>query len=380
MKKLLVIGLMAAMLTGLAGCGDKTQAEPEEAVSTDYTVTSEDSDKPEDNKPVKSGIHYEEYVEGIDYNDVHKVQSYSEIPEDVREEMKAMAEVKMKEYIEENSGNYENLGELTYEGWAFQLHTYQSDPDQNYVYYFWSTTGTKIDPYTGEKKSGALGFYGRLDNVIQVDEHTFTSGDKHGCYFPSANYEIEFDHSQLLTAGYLEEVDLRIAGVTAEAGDGFEKYGEYKAPQSVAQVEQDPLFEQIKKQGISNIDYYMDENFEENIHHTEPEYFGFYITSRDDIKENGGISMIYKAVISDTEGLCEDTEVLFNVPFYGVRFTESGALMYGSSSREMIGKMFLGDSAYTIRAFPNLEDLADFCLKEKDGSSILVDKTDSLNQ
>ena len=60
----------------------------------------------------KSGVHYVEKLAGATSDKL--VTSYDEIPDSVREEMKECALASVKKLIEENPGDYWDIGELKY--------------------------------------------------------------------------------------------------------------------------------------------------------------------------------------------------------------------------------------------------------------------------
>ena len=82
-------------------------------------------------------------------------------------------------------------------------------------------------------------------------------------------------------------------------------------------------------------------------------------------------------MISDTEGLCEDTEIYFCAPFYQSRITQNGELTYYYSDKDLLGKKLeLGNSAYFIRAFPDIASINEYLTTKK--HVICEDMSDSL--
>lgn len=323
----------------------------------------------------KSGVHYVEKLAGATSDKL--VTSYDEIPDSVREEMKECALASVKKLIEENPGDYWDIGELKYEGYAFWFETNKSDPNENEVRYFFSTTGSRTYPFIeGEIKSGAICFYSWVDYVVKADDNTFGSAEMRAHCYSNNREEYEFDLERLMTTVYTHYGEPYVSSLTVETGDGFEKYGNYTYPTTVEQVENDPFFEFMKERGKENIDYYMDHNFEENIHYTEPEFYGLGITKEDD-ENSCKVFLFYKSVISDTEGLCEDTEIYFCAPFYQSRITQNGELTYYYSDKDLLGKKLeLGNSAYFIRAFPDIASINEYLTTKK--HVICEDMSDSL--
>ena len=88
--------------------------------------------------------------------------------------------------------------------------------------------------------------------------------------------------------------------------------------------------------------------------------------------------LVFKSVISDTEGLIDDTEVLFTISFSGTCYTENGELTFSSVSSDPVGKSDLGVSAYVISAYEKVEDM--YHLREASQSlERIIDRSEVLN-
>ena len=383
MKRVLVSCLIAAMFTGLVACGDNASSEnttgAESSVTADSGADVEsqaDSGEEDKAKDNISGVHYDKDAEVPSYDNVTK--SYSDIPDGVKKELQEYSLDVIQEYLDKTDKTYEINEDLKYEGYIFQYIDHENDPDENYLFYVYSSKGSRMDSYATEKTEGALCFYARYENVIQLDDNTFSTmaedGNEHWDTYP----RFEYDAEKLMTHMYLCEVDVSIPSYTTEAGDGFEKYGNYKALTKVADLEKDPFFDTMKEVAVSTIDAYMEKDMEDNIKYTEPEYYGAYIMTRDDIHEYSESYLVFKSVISDTEGLINDTEVLFTIEFSATRYTENGELTFGSASTDPVGQSELGDSAYVIRAYEKVEDM--YHLREASQTlDRIIDRSEVLN-
>lgn len=365
MKRVLVSCLVAAMFTGLVACGNNGATT--DGTNGSETVTTTDSDanaedqadtdngeKAKDNKGgsgfvgQSSELNYEKMI--IDYND---------ISDEVRNGMKEYGEAQLKKFIEENSSIYENVGDLNYEGIIWQVNDTPEGGKSSDLFMFFSTTGTKLDEISGEKKEMDISFYVGMAYICPLDEKTYGCSEVRIYENKNINAEFAYSRSQMLTYYYINMVDQKKNGYVDEAFDGFERYGEYKAVTKVADLEKAPFFETMKQVGVQNIDKYMAENFGENIHYTEPEYVGSFIRKYDneDKKERTETHIIYKLVFSDDDGLCEDTELYFDEGFDDTCFTVDGELLYHSSCDKPYGNMYLGDSAYEVRASDSIDKI-----------------------
>ena len=370
MKRFLTGCLMAVMVAGLVACG----SEGKNSHSSDDTSleagSTEGATSEKKDSGKKKDAHFDPDASGNNHED--NVHEYSEIPESVIGDMKKYADKLLKEFLEEHSDEYENVGKLKYEGNVFRLEVRPDlhEVDSNDLYFIYSTRGTKVEDISGEKKELDLCFNVGISNVYAADDKTYTYGDKHVNEVYNMRAEFEYDYSQLMTLVYQYEAEYKKAGVTYTVHDGFEKFGEYKRVTKVEDMEKAPFFDFMKTKGVSNINQYMEDDFGENIHFTEPEYYGCYLLN------DGAACLVYKSVISDSDGLCEDTEVFFSVKFNDACFTNDDKLMYSSSSSPF-GYMFLGDSAYELRAYENIKDMIGIYDDGKIKDDV-VDMTDSL--
>ena len=335
MKRVLVSCLIAAMFTGLVACGNNGATT--DGTNGSETVTTSDSDanaedqadtdngeKAKDNKGgsgfvgQSSELNYDKMI--IDYND---------ISDEVRNGMKEYGEAQLKKFIEENSSIYENVGDLNYEGIIWQVNDTPEGGKSSDLFMFFSTTGTKLDEISGEKKEMDISFYVDMVYICPLDEKTYGCSEVRIYENKNINAEFAYSRSQMLTYYYTNMVDQKKNGYVDEAFDGFERYGEYKAVTKVVDLEKAPFFETMKQVGAQNIDKYMAENFGENIHYTEPEYVGSFIRKYDneDKKERTETHIIYKLVFSDDDGLCEATELYFDEGFDDTCFTVDGELL-----------------------------------------------------
>lgn len=385
MKRVLVSCLIAAMFTGLVACGNNGATT--DGTNGSETVTTSDSDanaedqadtdngeKAKDNKGgsgfvgQSSELNYDKMI--IDYND---------ISDEVRNGMKECAKAQVKEYLDENTSTYENVGDLNYEGLIFQVNDTPEGGKASDVFLFFSTTGTKLDGLSGEKKEMDLCFYVTLVHICPVDDKSYGCAEVHVQENENIRAEFLYTKSQMLTFYHTFMVDKKKNGYVDEAFDGFEKYGDYKAATKVADMEKAPFFETMKQVGANNIDKYMADNFGENISYTEPEYVGTFIREDKDKEERTETHIIYKIVFSDADGLCEDTELFFDEGFEETCFTVDGELLYYESCEEPYGHMYLGDSAYEVRAYDSIGKIGK--LYDDDGSlqEAVLDKSETLS-
>ncbi len=365
MKRVLVSCLIAAMFAGLVACGDNASSEnttgSESSVTADSGADVEsqaDSGEEDKAKDNKSGVHYDKdaKIPGLDY----LVKSYSEIPDEVKEEFKEDSLNIVKQYLEETNNTYEIDGDLKYEGYYFQHVESKTTGNSNQILYVYTTTGSRCEVNSADKTEGTLCFYARYGNVCPVDEHTYGCTEKKGLEYFDYVAKYEIDEERLMTSMFIKEGASTTPGYTQEAGDGMEKYGNYTPITKVADLEKDPSFEDMKAVGVATIDQYMENEMEDNIKYTAPEYYGAYIMKHDKDEDVGKVTssyLVFKSVISDTEGLIDDTEVLFTISFSGTCYTENGELTYGTVSSDPVGQSELGDSAYVISAYEKVEDL-----------------------
>ncbi len=383
MKKVLVSALIGVMFTCLVACGNNSgstenaNGTEDATTSVSYMEDKADTDDGEKAKDNKGGAGFVGQSSGLDYDGM--VLNYSDISEEVRNDMKEYAKAQLKEYLDENSSTYENVGDLNYEGIIFQINDTPEGGKASDLLLIYSTTGTKLDELSGEKKEMDLSFYVTLVNICPVDAKTYGCAEVHIHENENMRAEFIYSKSQILTYYYTYMVDQKKNTYVDEAYDGFEKYGDYKAVTKVADLEKAPFFETMKQVGIKNIDKYMTDNFEDNIHYTEPEYVGSFIRDMKDKKERTETHIIYKLTFSDDDGLCEDTELFFDEGFEETCFTVGGELLYHESCKEPYGQMYLGDSAYVVRAYESLDKIGKLYAKDGNLAEGVLDKTESLN-
>ncbi len=372
-KKLFAMLLSAVLMTAAVACGENTESANGDGAVTAAEEVTGDADTAEvsenQEQPSGDGVHFDPENHGLKKENL--ALTYSDIPESVVEEMKAFAEERANTFLQENSDVYTDVSELTYEGYNFtyQESTTQDGVDGNLVDYLFSVHCNKKDEDTGEVTERDVLIRVWIDYVHQVDEHTYSDADSRTYDHNYIEADIPLDSERLLTWYVISALKGK-TGYTTELGDGLEKYAEYTRVETLDTFDEE-TFANLDAEMREVIATSIEEEASEDLEISEPEYFGSFLYTSDDMV--GSVMMnYYTVVVNAPDGSVQDQTMYFYIRCNSVLMTVNGELMYDRPGNSHMNVEVL-DSGYVMPA-------GDECHPESAQYEILLDYTDSLKE